>query len=105
MIARSLRQSATRLRSLDISLITKPRSCTHLSLTHLPWTAHVQGAVNTLKWRAENEGALGDRRIAGTELAAVLVQESKIFQSLGVDFVKSMIRCSKTVILAPGSSW
>ena len=58
-----------------------------------------------MKCRAENEGALGDRRIAGTELAAVLAQESKIFQSLGVDFVKSMIRCSKTVILAPGSSW
>jgi hypothetical protein len=71
----------------------------------LPCTAHVQGAVHTLKCRAENEGALGDRRIAGTELAAVLAQESKIFQSLGVDFVKSMIRCSKTVILAPGSSW
>ena len=64
-----------------------------------------QGAVNVLNCKAECEGALGDRRIAGPELAAVLRAGSKVFESLGMNFILSMIRCSKTVILAPGSSW
>ena len=61
--------------------------------------------MNILNCKAETEGSLGDRRIASPELAAVLLLESKVFESLGMNFCASMIRCSKTVILAPGSSW
>ncbi len=64
-----------------------------------------QGALNRLMPRKAGGGSSQNDKRVGSELAYIIFRESRFFQSLGQPFCSFLIRCSKTVILAPGSSW